>query len=681
MSVDPQIFDFPDSEFYAELDKITSPRPCLDADELLRRERQKTEKLRTTLLKFQTSTASLLELYKTEQAKNKGLEADLKKSNDELSVQKQNFIELENSSLNKLHFQEQIIEEFRSQKRESSEDHVQLAKEYLGLLSEITRYHNYAIDKKRIKMVRKVENFMREEDPTFKAKIVKSRPKKNGSVSDYETDSLCSESTNSSAFRKKSPNSATDDWDRLSVSSIKSFDTRFDDSMLNSPSSEYSVEMNKKEDSDIPNFIISENKKVDPKTKLDKKPKLKKESPETSMFKTALFHNYCLKDKSPPKPQRKSHNLEDTSDFNITELNPEIEEIIDQNLEKNEDLEDMDYSTIFQSFSQEEIIESTENVVITEVRGVPPIIVENTLIQEATESEGTSNKLCNCQNSQKIVVTKSIATNTDNRFLQLPDCPILDDGEEVTSTNTVRRPTSTKSTSTDPMKIERHKVRTEDRGTSPIKINTRDQAVTVKFPSVTRGTTTESPKSKSIGLNFPEPAEFSVNQILEEMQTNLLDLLEPIAEVKHTLKSTACQTSPVKRNSIKTNTDIQNIRKRLDYVVKDESLLRIKKEQLSPASSLNNLFFPRVSKADRSLDDQEFSIIGHVMYDIYVDLIQQRNSLSRNDVVSKILEGLNRFRQNFSLSPDSGMFYFNQRDFKSKGLSIKYDYKLRKGMV
>lgn len=231
MSANSQIFDFPDLEFFAELDKITSPKPSLDANELLRRERQKTEKLRSTLQSFRTSTSSLLELYKKEQTRNTELESALKESKDELSIQKQSFIELENSSLNKLLFQEQTIAEFRSKKQKSSEDHVELAKEYLELLSEITTNNNYKIDGTRITMVRKVESFMKEEDSTFKAKIIEKRK----SVQVSELDTL---GTIDSTFKKKKYNPKADDGqNQFSVPSVMSIEY--------TPSKKYSVEMMK----------------------------------------------------------------------------------------------------------------------------------------------------------------------------------------------------------------------------------------------------------------------------------------------------------------------------------------------------------------------------------------------------------------------------------------------------
>lgn len=650
-------FDFPD-DLLLDLEKITSPRPALDVKQLYKKEKLKTRKLQKFLAEFRTSARNLVQQHKAKEVECADLKSSLNQCQVELEVEQQKYIALENSFRNEIFKKEQEAEELKYTSQTYSADHINLAKDYLTLLGEVTLHNNYIIDKARNKIIKNTESFVKKHDTKFKAKIFRTYSKKlKSSSSNYDSDS-CSSSLTSNPI-------AIQKWIKSTANSkLKSPDVLYD-SAINSPVSQYSIEITNDE-TDIPKIQILEDTRI-------ASPRQKTARDQESVDFT---HNYCAtKAKSPAKTITETENLDLWDDT----LGPEIEDFIEEDLKGSEEFSQLINSLETDSFVFED--PSVENRV--ENASVQPSNNKFSWMSEdvaeeskATEAQAQNTPItitispprqCDCEKTKKAVITTSTGVNTDFEFMRLPDLPNLlgEIGESrketaTKSTNTTNVSTQSSATLTDPppqTSVMKERVEKIDQGTSPIKVSTKDQSVTVKFPSVTRGTLTEKVKTKSLGTMFPEPEDLSIDKILADMRIDfeLEPLLEPIQEIYTSQLSSFAQTSPIKKCSIKTITELQNVTKQIDYVekIKNSAMMKIKKEKLSPATSLNNLFLPR-EPSEESVDEPEFSLIGHVMYDIFDDLIQQRRFISKSELIQRILDGVSRFRNNLSLGREFG---------------------------
>lgn len=134
-----------------------------------------------------------------------------------------------------------------------------------------------------------------------------------------------------------------------------------------------------------------------------------------------------------------------------------------------------------------------------------------------------------------------------------------------------------------------------------------DKSTMYSSSMVTRSTCTSAfIKRVDVGVNFPEVVPKSISEILRECVTELPALLSPILdEIPVRKDSASTQTDPLPvqplveqkpLTTIGTNTNLRNIRRKIDYVRKADGMLVnnllsfIKKEEnISPVGSLQNL--------------------------------------------------------------------------------------------
>ncbi|CAO1414030.1 unnamed protein product [Diamesa hyperborea] len=647
--------------------------PSQDYKQKFERQRDANKNLKAMITSIRTSAQDSLAMYNIEKAEKEYLLKQQTALQKELSELKQNYEYMENTNLNKAHLQQQIYNEL---KKEKVEDYKELGKDYLSLWSKLTCYHNFEVSKPVSKLLSKTEKFIKKHEPHYKkAKIVKTNG--NGSSSyDYDTDSQVSTMSQKSSIKRASEKSRnlnskkrkTDTWDLCSNSTVLSpgIDSYDDIDNLDNETYDSSYSTNVSISSvaacDEPSFNISQFSKkcyCTKKTTSDEKSvqtdyeeyaKLvsvgtnteaeKNDDPLPSLpflLDDDLLNDFAYSDTPAASPLEDDLVLEQALEYINTNPMKDIKNTIDaftntevaypvvQKLPLLDDPSVFDPPKLGKSRSD---ININRKLIKVQLLGIT--IATQTLVESSVVTV-----------IDKVLPNYSVAgTNTEEPMsVEAKETCVM--VCQATSTDEVIIETSAKHTSTDSTVMS-------------------DASTITTHSSTTRGTSTATIAVKSIAIQFPEINSCSVDSILSEMKFVMPICISPIPDLSvQQFISTECQTMPeckIISKSFGTLTEINNVCRKVDYVITKDETRRIKKEVLSPAVSMGNL------NMEQCPENRSFMVLGQTLFEIFLERLQMTRNHFMNEEIS--LQNWNEMKEKVM---DEFLALTNEKDFPDIG--------------
>ncbi|CAO1385143.1 unnamed protein product [Diamesa tonsa] len=199
----------------------------------------------------------------------------------------------------------------------------------------------------------------------------------------------------------------------------------------------------------------------------------------------------------------------------------------------------------------------------------------------------------------------------------------------------------------------------------PPKLVMSDASTITTHSSTTRGTSTATIAVKSIAIQFPEINSCSVDTILSEMKFVMPICVSPIPDISlQQFSSTECQTMPeckIVSKSFGTLTEINNVCRKVDYVITKDETRRIKKEVLSPAVSMGNL------NMEQCPENRSFMVLGQTLFEIFLERLQMTRNHFMNEEIS--LQNWNEMKEKVM---DEFLALTNEKDFPDIGDGDNY---------
>ncbi|CAO1394191.1 unnamed protein product [Diamesa serratosioi] len=651
--------------------------PSNDYKQKFERQRDANKNLKAMISSIRTSAQDSLAMYSIEKAEKEYLLKQQTALQNELAELKENYVYMENTSINRTHLQNQIYQEM---KKEKVEDYMELGKDYLALWSQLTCYHNFEITKQVNRMILKTEKFIRKHEPGFKkAKIVKTIAKSGPSSYDYDTDSQVSTMSQKSSTKRasdksrnlKSKKRKTDSWDQCSNSSVlspervESFD-EIDhlDNVTNDSS--YST-----------NVSISSTAACD-----------------ESSFNLLQFNRKCYCTKKTTSDEKSVQtNIEEYAKLVSVGTNTEEEEVDNQDplpslpfLLDDDLLSDLAYSNtpatspLEDDLVLEQALEyiniNTNKVVNNPMKNIKHTMdgctntevaypeVQTLPLLELFDSKklGKSRKyeenlkLNIILSLGKTIATQTITENNAASVVEksLPEYRVVGTNTDLYS---VKEPCVmvNHATSTDVVIIEKAAKHTSTDSTCM-----SDASTITVHSSTTRGTSTTSIAMKNVAIQFPESSSCSIDKILSEMKFVMPLCISPIRDINvqkfNTTESQTISESKIIYKSFGTLTEINNVCRKVDYVITKDESRRIKKEVLSPAVSMGNL------NVEQCPENRSFMVLGQTLFEIFLERLQMTRSHFMNEEISQ--QNWNEMKEKVM---DEFLALTNEKDFPETG--------------
>lgn len=656
--------------------------PSHDYKQKFERQRDANKNLKAMITSIRTSAQDSLAMYNIEKAEKEYLlkqQTSLQKELDEL---KQNYEYMENTNLNKTHLQEQIYHEL---KKEKVEEYIELGKDYLSLWSQLTCYHNFGVSKPVNKLILKTEKFIKKHEPEYKkAKIVKTNGNTGLNSYDYDTDSQVSTVSQKSSIKRasdksrnlKSKKRKTDTWDTCSPGTVESYDD-IDNLDNETYDSSYStnVSISSVAACDESSFNISQfSKKCYCTKKITSDEKAVQTDYEEYATLVSVGTNteaeiddevplpslpFLLDDDQVPLPNLPFLLDDDLlSEFAYSDTpvaSPlEDDQVLEQALEYINTNPMKDIKILTDAYTNTEV----EYPVVQKLP-----LLENPPIIDSPKLGKSINVVNKFQNLIILkFLGKTIATQTLAESSAVPAVDKVLPEYSVIGTNTELQEEAkeacvmvSQATSTEEVIIEKAAKHTSTDSTVM-----SDASTITTHSSTTRGTSTATIAMKNIAIQFPEVNSCSVDKILSEMKFVMPICISPIPDIRvQQYISSECQTMPeckIISKSLGTLTEINNVCRKVDYVITKDESRRIKREVLSPAVSMGNL------NMEQCPENRSFMVLGQTLFEIFLERLQMTRNHFMNEEIS--LQNWNEMKEKVM---DEFLALTNEKDFSDIG--------------
>lgn len=648
--------------------------PSHDYKQKFERQRDANKNLKAMITSIRTSAQDSLAMYNIEKAEKEYLLKQQTALQKELAELKQNYVYMENMNINKTHLQDQIYQEL---KKEKVLDYIELGKNYLSLWSQLTCYHNFGVTKPVNQMILKTDKFIRKHEPKYKkAKIVKT----NGSIGlnsyDYDTDSQFSTMSQKSSVKRtcdksrnlKSKKRKTDTWDLCSNSTVLSPGTTesYDDidhldNETNDSSYSTNVSTNSLAACDETSFNLSHFSK---KCYCTKKTTSEEKSVQTDYEEYAKLVSVGTNTEIPaeieevPLPSL-PFLLDDDLLSDLAYVDTPAASSLEDDLVLEQALEYINTNKVVNNplnniKNTVDVCTNTEEA-YPEVQKLPKLKLPS--IFDAPKLGKSRNVIKRFQKLKSVLfLGNTIATQTLAESIvvtvvekELPEYKVIGTNTEVQVEMKETCVMVSQATSTDEVVIEKSAKHTSTDSTVM-----SDASTITTHSSTTRGTSTATIAMKNIAIQFPEVNSCSVDSILSEMKFLMPMCISPIPDV-HQFTTSGCQTmseSKVISKSFGTLTEINNVCRKVDYVITKDESRRIKKEVLSPAVSMGNL------NMEQCPENRSFMVLGQTLFEIFLERLQMTRSHFMNEEIS--LENWNDMKEKVM---DEFLALTNEKDF------------------
>ncbi|CRL01458.1 CLUMA_CG014314, isoform A [Clunio marinus] len=446
-------------EFLTELSQESSPVYCFDKPQ-----RDEVKKLKSCLSSLRLSSKELLEEYKKKQQEVNDLKQDKDKVLLELEQLRRINYDLTNENVNNKFNFEQITNEMEENFGENINNYIELSKDYLSLLSDVTCFNNFEIKAQHNKAMAKTEKFLFKtlKGEYQKPKIINSKRLK------CKDDNYSTTTRKSSRISKKdvvgietnSKRRKIDIWDLNSISQVSSpaptipFNEETSD-LSSEVDSSYSF--NTFSIGNETSFTFLERQKSSTQ-KDDFQCKCSQLNNEINSTLISVGTNTDQPHEPPPSLPSLTDNFDNqlSSDDSITDFNVEENELT----EKPSETIKVDAATETESIETE--VKLHQNL---EDRGTSPIPIvmcnQSTITIRSTTTRGTSTNsvvMKNCGNQFPEISIEKIL----NEFnFELPDC--LSPIEDLSFESDVEKPqTRSSETITDYCNVNREIVYASD---------------------------------------------------------------------------------------------------------------------------------------------------------------------------------------------------------------------------
>ena len=516
----------------------------------------------------------------------------------------------------------------------------------------------------------KTEKFIKKHEPEYKkAKIIKTNGSSGSNLLDYDTDSQVSTMSLKSSIKRasdksrnlKSKKRKTDTWDLCSNSTVLSPGTveTYDDidnldNETNDSSYSTNVSICSAAACDETSFNLSHFSK---KCYCTKRNTTDEKSVQTDYEEYAKLVSVGTNteteiDDEVPLPSLPFLLDDDLlSDFPYTDT-PAASPLEDD-LVLEQALEYINTNPMKDVKNTMDVCTNTE-VAYPEVQKLP--LLENVLVFDSPKL-GKSRNIFNKIQKLIIIVSilgKTIATQT---LVESSDEKALPESNEIgTNTELEIEVKETcvmvsQATSTDEVIIEKAAKHTSTDSTVM-----SDASTITTHSSTTRGTSTVNIAMKNIAIQFPEVSSRSVDTILSEMKFVMPLCISPIPDINvQQFMNSECQTMPeckIISKSFGTLTEINNVCRKVDYVITKDESRRIKKEVLSPAVSMGNL------NMEQCPENRSFMVLGQTLFEIFLERLQMTRSHFMNEEIS--LQNWNEMKEKVM---DEFLALTNEKDF------------------
>lgn len=663
--------------------------PSHDYKQKFERQRDANKNLKAMITSIRTSAQDSLAMYNIEKAEKEYLLKQQTALQKELADLKQNYVLMENMNINKTLLQDQIYQEL---KKEKVLDYIELGKNYLSLWSQLTCYHNFGVTKPVNKMLLKTEKFIRKHEPKYKkAKIVKTNGSNGLNSDDYDTDSQISTMSQKSSVKRtsdksrnlKSKKRKTETWDLCSNSTVLSPGTTesYDDidhldNETNDSSYSTNVSTNSLAACDETSFNLSHFSK---KCYCTRKTTSREKCVQTDYVEYAKLVSVGTNTKSDIEEYAKLVSVGTNTESEIEQVPlPSLPFLLDDDL-----LSDLAYvDTPAASSLEDDLVleQALEYINTNKVVNNPSNNIKNTVdvctntevaypevqelpklklpsIFDAPKLGRSRNVIKRFQKLKSVIFLGStIATQTLAESIVvtvvekiLPEYKVIGTNTEVQVEVKETCVMVSQATSTDEVVIEKVAKHTSTDSTVM-----SDASTITTHSSTTRGTSTATIAMKNISIQFPEVNSCSVDSILSEMKFLMPMCISPIPDV-HQFSTSGCQTMPESKvisKSFGTLTEINNVCRKVDYVITKDESRRIKKEVLSPAVSMGNL------NMEQCPENRSFMVLGQTLFEIFLERLQMTRSHFMNEEIS--LENWNDMKEKVM---DEFLALTNEKDF------------------
>ena len=649
--------------------------PTNDYKQKFERQRDANKNLKAMITSIRTSAQDSLAMYNIEKAEKEYILKQQIALQKELTELKQNYECLENTSINRIHLQDQIYQEL---KKEKVEEYIELGKDYLSLWSMLTCYHNFEITKPVNKIISKTEKFIKKHEPEYKkVKIVKTNGKTGSNSYDYDTDSQISTMSLKSSIKRASDKSRdlqskkrkTDTWDLCSNSTVLSPETvdSFDvidnlDNETNDSSYSTNVSISSVAACDETSFDLMHFSKkcfCTKKTTSDEK-SVQTNSEEYAKLVSVGTNTETEVDDQVPL-QSLPFLLDDDLLSDIVYADNSATSPLNDDLVLEQALEYINTNKIVNNTIKDikntmDACTNTE-VKYPEVHKLP--LLEEPSIKDSPKIGKPRNFIYKIHKSKTFLfVGKTIATQTITESSAVAvvakASPEYKEVGTITELYVEVKETCLMvdhATSTDKVIIEKA---TKHASTDSTVMS--DASTITIHSSTTRGTSTTSIVMKNIGIQYPEVNSDSIDNILSEMKFVMPLCITPIPDINvdkfTTIKSRTIPESKIICKSFGTLTEINNVCRKVDYVITKDESRRIKKEVLSPAVSMGNL------NVEQCPENRSFMVLGQTLFEIFLERLQMTRSHFMNEEISQ--QNWNEMKEKVM---DEFLALTNEKDF------------------
>lgn len=551
-------------EFLAQLDDISSDTTSLDHFQL-QKQKSENKKLKSLLISMKDSTKDILNLYKNERQITINLQQKLDNAKQEFNELQRQFDEIDRTNVNKVFSLNELINELKEKQAEEHQNYVELGQNYFELLSDVTCFYNYEVNKSQNRIISKTEKFLFNSlgEKFKKPKIIRS---KRGDKEDDEK-SIVSRTSSRASKRSvktnepaKSKRRKTDIWDMKSIS------------QASSPAA--TIPFEDEETSDLSSEIYG---------------------PESSFsFNTFSIGNETsfsfLQNRKSPKCQchlerevtlvSVGTNTEDPEGIAPSVPSLLSEEEITEGRKIN-DLKRLQLNSMREIFSVPEVLEDAAEVSASG--------------SDSESKTGDEVRSSSCQEIGNFMNYKPCETSQT-----LPQLSALD---PIESFDLPMPKFTTTSTNTDvDFVVTKHTV---DQGTSPEPSAKCNKSTSTVHSTTTRGTSTVSPATKSFGVQTPE---ISLEKIFDETIFELPDCISPISEL---LEYSEEENEKITA-STGTITELCNVNREIDYTTAkfkfmESSLTSEEDSFIILGQTLFDLFLKRIKRSNKLLSDDEIT--------------------------------------------------------------------------